>query len=133
MSKDSIYTGNKYTDMILNYKVELMKTLGANVNLNLRIPKGIRVDSYDITCLLGNLLDNIINAINEQMSRNVSIDLFYNKGLLVVDTQNECIIKNVEEDIGIENIRKVADKYNGEFEYWIDDNKFYTKTMLYLE
>ena len=119
--------------MILNYKVELMKTLGANVNLNLRIPKGIRVDSYDITCLLGNLLDNIINAINEQMSRNVSIDLFYNKGLLVVDTQNECIIKNVEEDIGIENIRKVADKYNGEFEYWIDDNKFYTKTMLYLE
>ncbi|SEF54769.1 GHKL domain-containing protein [Lachnospira multipara] len=127
-----VYTDNKYMDALLNYKLSIIESLGVRARFKINIPKNLNIDIYDFTCIMGNLLDNIINAITDQNTNFVFLEMVYEKGLLFINTKNNCTIKNVKEDIGIENIKKAVQKYDGIFDYSISDNFFLNKIVLYL-
>lgn len=55
-------TGNVMLDAILNSKLSLAKTNGIEVNVKAAVPKNLRIADVDLCVLIGNLLDNAVEA-----------------------------------------------------------------------
>ncbi len=58
----SIKTGNLMADAILNTKVSLATAKNIKLNIKVAIPKNIPLSDLDLCVVLGNLLDNAIEA-----------------------------------------------------------------------
>lgn len=56
-------TGNIALDSIINYKVAKMAESNIVVETNIVMPEKIRIDEDDLIVILGNLLDNAIEAV----------------------------------------------------------------------
>lgn len=58
-----IKTGNVMIDAILNSKLSLMKSKGIEVNAKAIVPKELAVSEIDLCTIIGNLLDNAMEAV----------------------------------------------------------------------
>lgn len=63
-----IKTGNVMVDAILNSKISLAKTKKITVNAKATVPKEIEISDVDLCVLIGNLLDNAIEACEKTAS-----------------------------------------------------------------
>lgn len=57
-----IKTGNKMTDAILNSKISLAKSNHINITADAHVPVALTISSTDLSIIIGNLLDNAIEA-----------------------------------------------------------------------
>ena len=60
-----VKTGNPMADAILNSKISLAQSKGITVRADAHVPVGLRTSELDLCCILGNLLDNAIEASAE--------------------------------------------------------------------
>ncbi len=60
-----VKTGNPMTDAILNSKLSLAKSRGIATRADARIPVKLGVPELDLCCIIGNLMDNAIEASAE--------------------------------------------------------------------
>lgn len=139
-------SGNSEIDSILNYKINEAAKHGINVNLNLNIPEKLSIQPFDLSVILGNLMDNAIEAtlkLNNNKEINVTIEyernvlyisisnpydgkLFYKKNRLKtthIDTENH--------GIGLNSVRKSIDKYNGALDIHHTDKMFFADVLIY--
>lgn len=139
-------TGNFDVDSILNYKIQEAKDKGIDVNLKLKIPEQMNISSFDICIILGNLLDNAIEATSKlQSGREISVDLDFDKNVLFMSISNtfdgKVIYKNnriqtrhkdkEKHGIGLNNVQNVVEKYDGEMEIYHTDSTFYVDILIY--
>lgn len=61
-----IKTGNVMVDAILNSKISLMKSKGILVNAKAIVPAELTVSEIDLCTVIGNLLDNAMEAVMRQ-------------------------------------------------------------------
>ena len=61
-----IKTGNVMVDAILNSKISLMKSKGILVNAKAIVPAELAVSEIDLCTIIGNLLDNAMEAVLHQ-------------------------------------------------------------------
>lgn len=129
VSVDSILkTGNVMVDAILNSKISLARSKKITVNVKAVVPKGLYVQDVDLCVILGNLLDNAIEACtaadNEAPWIRVYIglhkELFYisvsnavtsevkRTGLHYISTKNK-----PNHGFGLIRIDKITEKYGG--------------------
>jgi sensor histidine kinase regulating citrate/malate metabolism len=121
---------------------------GIQVNIDIKIPEVLEMNAYDITTILGNLLDNAVEAIEHIKGKKIiNVDISYTKGRVLIEICNpinrELIMKeglpittkSKKEDcgIGLKQVRKVLEKYNGDIEITIDKNVFKIFIFIYLE
>ena len=59
---ENIYTNNIVVNSILSSKMKVAKEKGIKINLDLKITSEIKISNVDICIILGNLLDNSIEA-----------------------------------------------------------------------
>lgn len=57
-----VKTGNPMADAILNSKISLAKAKGIAVQADAHIPVKLNISELDLCCIIGNLLDNAIEA-----------------------------------------------------------------------
>ncbi len=57
-----IKTGNPMTDAILNSKISLARSKGIQVVADAHVPVRLNISEIDLCCILGNLMDNAIEA-----------------------------------------------------------------------
>lgn len=133
-------TGNDAIDSILNYYVEEAKGLGAIIVLKLQVPAVLPITLLDISVILGNLLQNAVEALKKcEGEKKLNVILKMGKGTLrfiITNTYNgqplifreKCIksTKPIAADHGhgLHNVRESVKKYDGEMECSIKDNKF---------
>lgn len=125
-----INTGNAVFDSILNAKASIIKNAGIKFNYSIEIPSGLKIDPVDICVILGNSIDNAIEACNRVKNGVKQISLiatYQNKGLIlsIKNTVNsDSLVKKgntyltskdnpSEHGIGISNINRTAEKYDG--------------------
>jgi sensor histidine kinase YesM len=125
-----INTGNAVFDSILNAKISIIKNAGINFNYSIEIPSGIKIDPMDVCIILGNSIDNAIEACSriKDGPRQISlIAAYHNKGLILSirnTVYSGSLVKKgdvylsskdnpSEHGIGISNISRTAEKYNG--------------------
>ena len=85
-----VKSGNLMADAILNSKLTLARRHGISINCKARLPERLSVEDVDLCVILGNLLDNAIEACGEveEGSRFLRVYLAVNKGQFYLSVQN---------------------------------------------
>ena len=139
-------TGNIAIDSVLNYKLNEASGKNIRINADIKVPSDIVVDPTDITSIVGNLLDNAINAVLKiaEQDREIIVNLSYNKGRLFINVKNKFngIVKmsngrlvtdkdSSEHGYGLKNVERTLEKYNGYIEYQHNNGIFETTAIMY--
>lgn len=132
----------------LNYFIKNALSKGISVDYSIKIPEEISIESFDISRILINVLQNSIEAIEKCANdKYLDIKMKYDKNILYImvkNTYNSTITEidgnllTTKKDkrnhgIGIQSIKNSVDKYDGAMEYTCDDKYFKTYIMLYLK
>lgn len=138
-------TGNRVIDSIINFKFQEAEKEKIKVTLDLNVLKEMKVPSFDMTIVLGNLLDNALNAVRKlEKNRYIYLEMKYTKGRLILKMENSFngkIFKDKEKiddsynndsGLGLVNVRTVLEKYNGTIEFEYDENKFQVALLMYV-
>lgn len=128
VEKEYIETGIFKIDSILNYKIHQAKKLSIEIDYDIKVLKVLKAEAIDITIILGNLLDNAIEALDQvDDNKFLKFRLYTEKGLLFIRVKNKYNgqlrkkngkIKSIkansdEHGIGLTNVYDIVNKYNG--------------------
>lgn len=139
-------TGNVDVDMILNRKLSKAESLGCQIQTQINIPYELSIDGYDWNVLLGNLLDNALEALERTTKRKLNLFMGYCRGVLTIKIQNSfdgIVIKHgntlssrkndgLMHGIGMQNVAEIVKKYDGDRYIHIEENWFQIQIILYL-
>lgn len=140
-SSKVIDTGHPSIDAVIENKLNRCYELNINTNLSYQYKKSISINEIEIAVIVGNILDNAIEACQK-------IDYFEKEiwGSVVVDKQNIIInIKNTaissnnlktskidkkSHGYGLKSVSHIAKKYNGYAKFTFSDNIFTSYVIL---
>jgi hypothetical protein len=148
-------TGNTVVDTLLNMKyheaVREMPDLQMDAD-KLLFPETIQIQSYDIGVILGNALDNAIEACRKLKEKESNAKVFirlssYQKGKMVfIEIENSFdgnVIRKKQSEfpvtdkadkeahgIGLLNMKHTAEKYHGAVDWSVKDNLFTLSVMM---
>lgn len=142
-----IWTGNNMMDLILNSKKKQADSEGIAFNIDSNMIEDIPFKDGETISLLGNLLDNAIEACERMKSAekwvtvriNRRYCLFYIEiensieehpkanGQLLVSTKMDKRIHGY----GLKNVHQIVDKYDGTYSYQIKENSFFTSISFF--
>lgn len=137
--------GNKEVDSILNYMLNKAQEVLKEVEYQISIPKEVDIRLFDLNVILGNLLENAIQAAGSSKDKKLSVLVKFEKGMLFINVRNtfgDKIIKMGNDylttkkeaekhGIGLKNVKRVVNSYHGNIEISDTDNIFDVKIMLY--
>ncbi|WP_193708237.1 sensor histidine kinase [Alkalibaculum sporogenes] len=132
---------------MLYVKSMLAEKDNIKLDIDLRLNTEIKIKDTDLTILLGNILDNAIEACNsvDIQNRKISLKIYTVKSYFLVDcinTMNPQKVKynkkefyTTKEDtlnhgIGLKNIKIVVDNYEGDMKIQLSDREFSIKTTM---
>lgn len=141
---DYVNTNHPIVDSVINQKFKQAKRKGIPLLLSINNLEKLKMKDEDIVILLGNLLDNAIEACEktEINSKWIKLRFLVQEESIIISVRNPVseLIKmengkiistkdNQEEHgIGLKNIRSVIDKYRGESTYSSNEG-FFTYTI----
>lgn len=142
-----LYSGNKEFDSILNYMIQKAKTVLKTVETKINIPEAFDFHSFELNVILGNLLENAIEASCQSDERKLSLTIEMEKGILFINILNSyqgSIEKNGGKYLtskknkslhgyGIESVRRMVEQNHGMIKMGCDEVQklFSVSVMLY--
>ena len=122
-------TENPVVDAIVNTKYSFMKTLGIQCTADIHIPMQLPFEMADMSVLLGNVLDNAIEASNNSVARKyIKIYMAYDKNILIItvinsydgtllrDKTGKILTRKDDQNahgFGLVSIERIVQKYHG--------------------
>ena len=140
-----VKTGNTMVDAILNSKLSLFASKGIPVTADAKVPPTLDVDDLDLCIIIGNLLDNALDAClplePESRFARIYIAPKKNTHLYVcvtnsADKKRQSIgnrfvsTKGENHGYGLEKIDSLVEKYGGFLSRGSEDGGFTTEIML---
>lgn len=130
-----VYTTNKDLNYLLIHKSKVAKYHGIDFSVECMMPEELIIPNKVIINLVGNLLDNSINACKEIENRHLALKVKYLDNNLIIDIKNTVTsdfnIKNLVEGTGISSIRRIVKQNNGIFKYYLKKGKFCVQIILW--
>lgn len=86
-----LVNSNNFTiDSIVNFKLQELRDTATKIKVDISIPSDLNISAYDITVILGNLLDNAVKALfnTDAEPKHLSLSINCNKGNLVILIDN---------------------------------------------
>ena len=142
-------TGNITFDSIINYKLRDASKNKIAVDIEISIPSDIEVEIADVVIIIGNLLDNALDAVERVDEKWIKLNIDYSKGAIFIKVDNpydgevlfkdgkdgdaESIISSKPGDghgYGLKNIRKSVEKYDGQMKITYAKNVFSAGILL---
>lgn len=139
-------TGNVMVDAILNSKLSLAMSQGININAKAVVPKNLQVLDIDLCVIIGNLMDNAMEAtvkIENEEDRFIRVYIREMKGQLYISITNSVggeikktgfgyistkLAKN--HGFGLKRVDAVVAKYNGFINRQSEEGVFATEIIL---
>lgn len=149
--KEIVSSGNAEIDSVLNYMLQRAKEELETVVVKVILPEAIK-HSFDLNVLIGNLLENAIEAARQTDTKYLNVNITLQKGVLRIQIDNSFatgIISEKEErdgskvflttkrrkeqhGIGLKNVKKIIESYNGNMEIQTRGDIFSVKLILYM-
>ena len=143
-----IDSGNTILDSILNFKAQESFEKGISLICKVSVPNDIELDPFDMSVIIGNILDNAITAVEKVDSDKVIlVNIDCKKGNLIINVSNEFAesitydangrlltskLDKVNHGIGINNIEKIVKKYNGKLTFGPMNDRFVSEVIMYI-
>jgi len=144
-------SGNVEIDSVLNYMLQKARRELKNVIANVMMPEKIK-HSFDINVLLGNLLENAIEAARQTEEKYLRVDIILKRGILKIQIENTFMSENIVKEkrkeggtvflttkkakekhgIGLKSVRKIVEMYNGTMVVIPQNDIFCVKLILYM-
>jgi len=144
--EDEYISTGEAIDSILNYKFQQAKERQISVALDVDVQEELRISEFDLTVVLGNLMDNAIEAIEkiEKMAP-INLNIKIKKGAIGIHISNpyngeivlkDGLIKTSKEDSelhgnGLNHIREIVERYHGSLDIEYDNHEFNIKIIMY--
>lgn len=142
-----LYTENRNMNNLLNYILEDSKSVIENPEISVEIPNHIGEELFDISIIVGNLMDNAIRGTAASDERRLSFQMYYGKGIMNIQIENSIkdtpkvrngiylTTKSRKEGhgIGLQNVKLVVEKYHGQMEICHTEKSFQVKILLYMK
>lgn len=134
-SNQKYYTSNIGVNTILNAKEKEMKEKNIRCCFEIQLPKKLNITNRDMTGVLGNILDNAIEASARcEEERFVELMLYYKNHFIVLECTNSAN-RDVQElhtikadkrnhGWGMKSIEQIVEKYNGSTEWKCENREF---------
>lgn len=151
ITKKGVISNNIIVDALVNNCIEKAKKQNTVFQHEIFIPNRLNIDDMDLCVVLGNLLDNAIEACNRitdnSRIKRISFEMKYGNNYIFINqenTYNEETIKQVNGNyisskgdragnslgIGLGNIMNIVDKYDGTFKIESLNDMFCLKIIL---
>lgn len=140
----SINTGNLIIDSIMGRYKDILEQKGCQSEININIDKNrIIMEDYDLVVVLGNITDNIIEALSDVNSNEkctAEIELKMTETMFVLYSKNSIAptVKLKKKDkwfhgLGLLNVKDTIEKYGGSMVACPKDNYFETMIQVPLK
>ncbi len=141
------HSGNHTLDVVIDKYVTECDLNNIAFEFDIKINNLSQVEPYDLVAILGNLLDNALEAAEQSQDKMVSIETDFRNNFSVIIVSNSCDknpqLSNSELPVttksnkrlhgfGLKSVRKTIKKYNGDiaFEYISKEKVFIVTIML---
>lgn len=146
VSKEYSKSGNSTVDSIINYKLQQAEDKNIAITTDILIPTELSIPIFDIAVILGNLIDNALEAAVKAEERWIDIKIKYTKGRLIAEVNNayDGIVDKIADrfhsrkkdavnhGMGLKSVQAVLQKYDGAMQISHDEKKFKAKFLMYL-
>ena len=140
----AIRTGNVSVNAILSSKISIAKKHNINVNCKATVPANLKISDVHLCAIIGNLLDNAIEACEKVPPQNrfirVYIGLFKEQLYISVTNSTEATrrkkltelitTKKGEHGLGLRRVDKIVEQYDGYINRKNEPGVFATEIML---
>lgn len=137
-------SGNSIIDTVLLAKKQMADANGIKMNIDLKLFEKINIDAVDFSVLLGNIVDNAIEATEKltKFDKLIYVSIFTRNSNIVIVAKNPVEqavntdyllttkAEKSEHGFGLIQIKKLSAKYNGEVLLNCFENEF--KIAVYL-
>ncbi|BES65703.1 sensor histidine kinase [Gottschalkiaceae bacterium SANA] len=142
-----VSTGIAALDSVVNFKIQEAMQSEVVITTDIVVPEQMQISAFDLTTILGNLLDNAIDGTKTLTeNRRIDIQIRCSMDQLFIHVKNtfdghikvqrgKLMTSNkdkVNHGFGIENIKRSVEKYRGIYDYEVDDKKFIASVILYV-
>lgn len=135
-------TGNTMVDAMVNTKQTIAEQKGIVFAINAAIPDNCRVNGIDLANILGNLIDNAIEASEKEYNAYIDINIKQYKKFLMIVVKNKfkgTFMQNMKttkgdkefHGIGLKSVKHIVEKYNGEISFEKEQDEFWV-TILFM-
>ncbi|MBS3991496.1 MAG: GHKL domain-containing protein [Erysipelothrix sp.] len=138
-----LYCQNPIANSILNFYAKQARQENIKTNFNVLIPEVIGIDHVDLTCILGNALENAFEgclALSEEQEREINVTAKFFDKRLRVQVTNTCDDVIFDNDLpvskkegggtGTKSILYTAERYDGTAGFTVMDGKFISQIVL---
>ena len=125
----TVWTGDKATDYLISSKMALAERMKVKIKINIEYPHNTNIRSVDLTTILGNLLDNALEAVENTAGdlRFLNLTIRRIHDMLIIKVENGCEEAPVMQDgqlqttkgdtvfhgWGIKSVLTAAQRYDG--------------------
>lgn len=148
---EHISSGNADIDSLVNLMLERAKRELVDVRCRVSVPQELDIAAFDWNIILGNLMDNAIEAAKRSEEKLLHIKIQYQKGMLLIAIKNSfsgALVKKEDgylstkdydrtdesqvHGLGIRNVRRIVEKYNGSVEISDTEGIFEVRVLMYV-
>ena len=138
-------SGNFSIDSMLNYKNMIAKSKGLSLILEEQIPINLPYENSDLCVILGNLLDNAIEAAENSENKEIDVRIVYAKNKLKITVKNYYTGK-IKKDtggnfistksdtknhgIGLQSVTRIVEAYGGVMEVLTERSIFQVNILM---
>lgn len=145
-AEEYVSSGNKEIDGTLNYLLQMAKKKLKKVDVSVSIPEGLEIHNYFFNVILGNLVENAIEAAIKTEQKYLKVHIKLKQSVLYITVENsfdgeiklrEQKIMTSKKDIkehgiGLESVKRMVDEMNGMLDLKWEKNIFCVNVMFYL-
>lgn len=140
-----VESGNESVDSILNYKLAKIKSMNVDTEYEVLVPENLSISLFDINIVLGNLVDNAIEAlkaVREDESKKLIIKINSKQGYFKIYMANtfDGIVPadgssrkgdNFNHGLGLKSVLKTVEKYGGMLKTDTNGKMFEISVIMY--
>lgn len=136
----TVWTGDKAIDYLISSKMTLAEQEHIKTTVNIEYPHNTNIRSVDLTTILGNLLDNALEAVEiaPDNLRFLNLTVRRINAMLIIKVENGCSEIPVQEDgkwltsktdkafhsWGLKSVQSAAERYDGTINTEYKDSVF---------
>lgn len=143
---EKVSSGNQDVDGILNYLLKDVDQILDQADIQVQIPSKLYEKSFDICVILGNLVENALQAARASEEKYLLVRLQERQGILMLVVENSYSgeikrehsrFRTSKENVsthgfGLESVKKVVAQNGGDMDISYTDKRFRAEVLLYL-